>query len=100
MLAHRLDADGVARGVFDREILARLCGDLIAGGLCSPNGYAWFQSADHVHRDTVSLRGVIAEAIGNPDVGRGFQVCGRREVDLKMRREDSDDSRTERLPFI
>src|SRR6266850_2127942 len=48
----------------------------------------------------ISVRGVVTEAIGNPDIGRGFQICGGREVDLKVRREDSDDSRTKGLPLI
>ncbi len=89
MLPHGLDAHCVARGVQDRELFPRFGGDLIGGRLCAPDRDAWFQSADHVHGDR-----------SNPDIGRGFQICGWREVDLKVRREDSDDSRTKGLPLI
>ena len=101
MLPHRLDADGVARGVFNLEIFARLRGDLIGGSLCLSDGYARLQSANHAHRNGISLLGVVAKAIGEPDIGRGFQIRGRREVNLKVGREDSHDSRTEGLsPYL
>jgi len=100
MLPHRLHPDGVACSVFDLEISARLGGDLIGGSLCLSNGDARLQSANHTHRNGISLLGVIAKAIGNPNLGRGFQIGGRREVNLKVRGEDSDDSRTKRLPLI
>ncbi len=100
MLPHGLDADCIASSIFDREIFTCICGDLIGGSLCSSDCDAWLQSADHVHGDTISLRGVITEAICNPDIGRRFQIRGGREVDLKVRREHSDDSRTKGLPLI
>ncbi len=100
MLPHGLDADCVTRGVHDREIFPCFGGDLIGGRLCTPDCDAWLQSADRVHGDRISLRGVVTQAIGNPDIGSGFQTCGGREVDLKVRREDSDDSRTKGLPLI
>ena len=100
MLPHRLHADCVARGVLDHEVFPRLCGDLISGSLSASDRHSWFQSADHAHRNRISLRGVVTEAISNPDLGRGFQICGVREVDLKVRREDSDDSRTKGLPLV
>ncbi len=100
MLPHRLDADCVARGVFDREMFARLCSDLIGGSLCSCDRDAWLQSADHMHRNRISLFGVVAEAIGDPNFRRGFQIRGGREVDLKVRREDSYDSRAKRFPLV
>ncbi len=100
MLPHGLDADCVARSVFDHEIFAPFGGDLIGGSLCAPDCDARLQSADHVHGDTVSLRCVVTEAIGNPDIGRSFQICRGREIDLKVRREHSDDSRTKEFPLI
>src|SRR6266436_3766902 len=100
MLPHGFDADCIARGVHDRKISPPFGSDLIGRGLCAPDSDAWFQSADYVHGDRISLRGVVTEAIGNPDIGRSFQISRGREIDLKVRREHSDDSRTKGLPLI
>ena len=100
MLAHGFDADGVARGVFDIEMLARFCSDLIGGSLGPRDGDARLQSADHEHRNRILLLSVVAEAIGHPDIWCGFQTRRGWKVYLKVRLEDSDDSRTEGLSII
>ena len=100
MLPHGLHADRVSGGIFDCEIFPRISGYLIGCGLRPPDGDARSKPPDDVHRDTISLRGVVTEPICNPDVRCGFQVRGGWEVDLKMRLEYSDNLRTKGLSLI
>src|SRR6266576_340864 len=56
--------------------------------------------AQAMSKRKITLLGVVAEAIGDPNFWRGFQIRGGREIDLKVRREDPDDARTKGFPLI
>ena len=58
----------ISSGSLNQKVLARFRSHVVGCRLRLIDRYAWFQSAHRMNRERITLGGIVAQAIGDPEV--------------------------------